>query len=693
MNLITEYPVWFIPVCIIAGIFYSALLYYRNSKNNFKKTVTIILSVLRAITTSLIVFLLLSPVFRVKSFVNEKPIIIFAQDNSNSILLNKDSVFYKTIYKNKVNELLDELSSDFEIKRFDFSERVNENNSFNFNGKQTDISSIFYETENRFINRNVGAIILSSDGIYNSGSNPLYLKSQINAPIFCIAMGDTSIRKDIFIQKVNYNKITYLGNKFPLEITVNANKCDGNNVKLSVFHNNKEAFSQNITIKGEQYSVNIPVTLDANESGLQRYTIRVSPIDNEVTEVNNIKEIFIEVLDSRRKILILYDAPHPDISAIKQTLERNKNYQVETYDIEAFTKNVNEFNLLIFHSLPSNNLNFNRIFSEIKKNNIPVLYIVGSQTNINQFNQLQTGINIISKGNSLNECYPSFSDDFSFFTINEFNKKIASTLPPMHCLYGNYQISPSIETLIYQKIGNVISNFPLIAYSQNIETRNAFILGEGIWRWRMINFSQKDNTDFFDELIIKTVQFLSAKNDKSQFRVNNSYLFYENQNIEFNAELYNDNYELINYPDVDLIIKNSKGKNYDYKFSKQGNSYYLDAGLLPVDNYTYNATVLIKNKKMNFKGSFTVAPVDIEFTDLIANHQLLYNLSQKSSGELIYPKDIDKLKEILTERKDIKTVKYERIQYLEWTNIIWILIIIILFISTEWFIRKYNGGY
>lgn len=693
MNLITEYPIWLFPLCLVVGICFSALLYYKNSRNNFSKKIEILLAIIRVITVSLIVFLLLSPVFKVKTFINEKPLLIFAQDNSRSILLNRDSSFYKSTYKTKVNELLEKLSSNYLIKRLDFSDKLTEENSFSFDGKQTDISSIFYEIDNRYINRNVGAIIIASDGLYNSGNNPLYVKNQINAPVFCVAMGDTTIRKDVLIKKVNYNKITYLGNKFPVEILVNAYKCNGNNVKLSVFHNKNEVFSQNLSIKGDNFSLNIPFNLDAKEVGIQRYTIKISSVENEITDLNNLKDIFIDVIDSRKKILLLFEAPHPDISAIKQTLESNKNYQVEIYDIEQFSKNINDYNVVILHSLPSNSPASYKYISEIKKYNIPALYILGSQININQFNQLQTGINIISKGNSLNECYPYFSDEFSFFSIGEFTRKFSAMLPPLHCLYGNYQVSPSIETLIYQKIGNVVSNYPLLAYSQTIDSRYAFIAGEGIWRWRIVNYFQKDNTSIFDEIILKSIQFLSAKTDKSQFRINNNNIFFENQNVEFNAELYNDNFELINSPDIDIKITNSKGKNFDYKFAKTSNSYYLDVGILEADNYTYKAIAALKNKNLTYSGKFIVEPVDIEYTNTIANHQLLFNISEKSGGQLVYPQNVENLENIISKRDDIKTIKYEQIQYLEWTNIFWILIIIIILMGLEWFIRKYKGGY
>ena len=48
--------------------------------------------------------------------------------------------------------------------------------------------------------------------------------------------------------------------------------------------------------------------------------IRISPIANEFSKENNVKDLFIEVLDARQKILILAASPHPDLAAIKKFL-------------------------------------------------------------------------------------------------------------------------------------------------------------------------------------------------------------------------------------------------------------------------------------------------------------------------------------------------------------------------------------
>jgi len=693
LNIITEYPAWMIVFCVIAGIIYSAILYYKNKHNDFSPLLTKLMAFFRFLAIFLIAFLLLSPLLKTNTHTNEKPIIVFAQDNSQSILVNKDSSFYKNEYKQKVENLINELEKKYDVKSFNFDDKVSEQLNFNYNGKQTDIAALFDELITRYTNRNVGAVILASDGIYNKGNNPLYASDKIKSPIYTLALGDTTVRKDLLIQKVNFNHITYLGNTFPVEVIVNANKAKGLSAKLKVTHGQKEIFNKTINFSSNQYTETINITTEAKESGLQRYTISISPVNDEITLTNNRKDIFIEVLDARQKILLLAAVPHPDISAIKQTLEGNRNYDVQISLINDFTKPISDYNLVILHQLPANKFNTAKIFSDIQKANIPILYILGSQSNISQFNAHNSGLNITVKNQNFNESLPYLSSEFSYFTISDETRKMLNNFPPLNCIYGNYKLAPSAEPFLMQKIGNVASNQPLILFNQSLGSKNGIITGEGLWKWKLANYAQRNNSEAFDEIITKIVQYLSVKIEKGLFRVINNHVFNENQSVEFDAELYNDSYELINEADVNLTIINASGKKFPYQFNKTSNAYHLNAGIYPQGDYKYQAVVKLKNKTLTQNGEFTIIAMDAEFTNTIANHQLLYNLSKKSGGEMLYPSQIDKLADLLQKRDDIKVVKYTQKRFNDLVNLYWIFFIIIALLSAEWFLRKRNGGY
>ena len=163
--------------------------------------------------------------------------------------------------------------------------------------------------------------------------------------------------------------------------------------------------------------------------------------------------------------------------------------------------------------------------------------------------------------------------------------------------------------------------------------------------------------------------------------------------IEFDAEVYNESYELITDPEVTITITASDGKKYPFVFYKTSDSYYLNAGSLPVDNYTYFARVQAGDQILTDAGEFTVLALNIEKINTIADHNLLYNLAVRRGGEMIFPDQFDELSEKIKAREDIKTISYSQKRYSEVLNFPLLLILIILLLSAEWFMRKRAGGY
>lgn len=99
-SLYTDYPLWLLIFCVLAGAAYSFVLYRKEKR--FSETpqwVRISLPVLRFVAVTFIAFFLLSPLLKNISRTVEKPIIIFAQDNSESLVFGKDSSYYKNCAK------------------------------------------------------------------------------------------------------------------------------------------------------------------------------------------------------------------------------------------------------------------------------------------------------------------------------------------------------------------------------------------------------------------------------------------------------------------------------------------------------------------------------------------------------------------------------------------------------------------
>lgn len=693
MKLVTEYPFWFLLFCLATGAAFSLLLYYKDKNSEFDKPLRYWLMGLRFLSVSLISFLLLSPLLKTSIKTVEKPVVILAQDNSKSILLNKDSAFYRNQYPELFAELEKELGKSFEVRTYNFGEKLEEQSGLTFAGRQTDMSGFMEEVMTRYSGRNVGALIIASDGLYNKGSNPLYTGEKFKFPVYTIAMGDTNAQKDLLIAKVNFNRVVYLGNKFPIEIYLQAGKLKGNSATVTVTKGNQTVYTQQVNISSERFQQTLMLQLEAKEGGMQRYHIQVTELPGEITTSNNSRDVFIDVLESREKILILGAAPHPDIAAIKSALESNFNYEVSVFHVQDFIDNVAKYNLIILHQLPSADFPANVIIQKANDAGIPLLFVTGSKTNINALNALHVGVSIATDKLGSTESQAFFKKDFALFTLSEETRKLVNDFPPLNCAFGVYRTQPSANVVLTQSINGVETDRPMMLFNQELSKKTGLIAGEGIWRWKLANFAATNNHDAFNELIVKSIQYLSVRVDKNFFRIGYSHNYLENEPVTFTAEVYNQTYELINEPEVEMLITNTDNKSFPYSFSRSGNAYQLNAGTFATGDYKFTAKVKVGEKVFQQKGEFSVTAQNLESLNTLADHNLMFSLAQKHDGKMLYPATMKTLPELLKQRGDIKSISFIQKRFNDLVNLAWVLILIVVLVGTEMFLRKRAGSY
>lgn len=677
--------------CSILGCLYAWLMYGAN--RSLPKPLKATLAGLRILLVTLIAFLLFAPLVKLISYQPEKPIIVIANDNSISAATVNPAGFDKENYQKNLKKLADQLSSKYEVKTVHFSDSVKAGLDFTGNGKLTDISALFRQLNDELMNRNVGAVILASDGIFNRGGNPLYEINQIKAPVYTIALGDTIARKDVRIANVNYNNLVYLDNEFTLDMEVQAFQSKGAEVQLSVSENGKKIKELPIRIDANSFVRNIPVKLKAGRTGVQQYSLHLSPIKNEITTRNNSQTVFVEVIDARQKILLAAAAPHPDLAILRQAIEGQKHYEVTVALADELNgQELQHYSLVILHQLPDNNPANLSLLRRLQESKVPLWYILGAQSNFNAFNQLQKSVDINRGNNSLQEIFPYKAPDFTLFNLAETAFSQLGDYDPLLFPFSNLSVNGNYTAILNQRIGKINTQNPLWFFMEDNGRKSGFLVGEGIWKWKLEEAKNNQNFPLVNELISRSIQYLAAKDDKRKFKVYSSKSTYdENENIVLNATLYNDSYEAVNTPDVEAQVKNAAGKVYNYTFSRSGSTYRLDAGTLPQGNYTYMARTSLGNKTYTASGAFYVNALIAEYQQTTANHQLLQTMAQQSGGKLYAPAQLLTIAEELEKSGLVKTVSYEDRKYEELISLKWLFFLLVSLLATEWFLRKRNG--
>ncbi len=697
-NLTFQYPAWFLLLCVLLGLAYALALYFRDRALGDQPTaVRFGLGGLRWLVVTVLSALLLSPFLRSTVQEVRQPIVVFAQDASESIALDMDGG-EKEAYASALQGLRNSMEDAYTFEEYSFGEDVREGVDTAFVQRKTNLSMLLRSVYDRYSNQNLGAIILATDGIYNEGANPVYANTGLTVPIYTVALGDTTPRRDMVIKRVFNNRIAYLGDRFTIQVDLEGRNAEGNTLPLAVYKveqgGQRLLERQQIRVDRPDFFTTRELVIEADSSGVQRYRIAIGTVENEVSTDNNVKDIFVDVLDARQRILLLAAAPHPDLTALRQSLASNLNYEITVAYADDLRVNANEVDFAVLHQLPAVGYGLGPFLEQLDAANVPRLYIVGDRSNLPRLSQVQSLLAIRGDARNSNEVQARLAPGFYLFNLSEEVRNFLPAFPPLFAPFGEFEAGGQGQVLLFQRIGKIDTRYPLLVIGEENGIKTAVLGGSGLWKWRLFDYLQHENHELFDELIGKTVQYLSLKEDRRKFRIDlTRNIFDENEPVVFDAELYNESYQLINEPDVSLVITNEEGNDFSYTFNRSGQAYALNAGLLPVGNYRFQGRVVSNGEELTYEGQFSVQPIQLELYETTADHRMLRLLSEKYGGETIYPDQLASLPDLLLDKGTVKPVIYETVQTRAVINLKGIFFLLLLLLSVEWFFRRYLGAY
>lgn len=689
---------WFILVCLAVGLLYTALLYFKSfRKKNWGKTTNYTLSALRFVVVTLLCLLLIGPFIKQIKNNIEKPVVVFAIDNSSSIKAVEDSVLLDRL-KNDIRALGAAAEDKGYIADYRTFDKQGEAvlNDMRFDNSSSDINGLLKDIASDYEGSNLSSVVLFSDGIYNRGVSPTY--APYNFVINTVGLGDTIPKQDININTLYYNKIAYQGNKFPLVAEIENTGFAGETVQVKITRKGKTMASKPLKFNSNRDVSAVEFLLDAEQEGMQHYIVEVEPKTDEFTTKNNTAHAYLEIIEGKQKILMVAQSPHPDIKAVKAAIERNKNYELHSIilsideDKREAELAKEKYDLVIFHQLPEKGIN-PASYDKYLKISDTKFFIVGSQTDLSALNTLNPLVNITNISNDTDQASAIYNQDFNGFQLDASKQNVISSFIPITVPFANVELKNGAQVLLYQKIGNVKTSKPMLITGEQDGKKSAVMLAEGMWQWRLQEFANYESSEAFNALISKLTQYLSAKEDKRRFKVypvENE--FEDTEPVVFETEAYNDIYEQIYEVEVDLMISNETGEKKTFKYVTNKNNTQYRVSNLPEGLYQYTASATIKGEKLTSKGEFTVKSLQIETLNLTANHNMLKQLAEESGGTFFEVFNIDNLIDKL-ENQQAKGKIYTSEAYLPIINLKWLFFLLMLLITTEWGIRKYIGSY
>ena len=691
-RIILESAPEFLAVCIIVGIGYAALQYFKT-KHPWSKGMNTMLFSFRAILAFFLAFLLLGPIVKQISNLYEKPAFIILRDNSSSIGEATDSLTLSTL-----NEKLTETKTILEDKGYEseIHTLTDDNTSlFSYSGTTSDINGALRRIANRYEGKNVAGVILVSDGIYNAGLSPLY--ANYNFPVHTVGIGDTTVRADIALKNIAYNKIAYQGNKFPLRAEVQVKNIAASGITATLFKRGKVLEKQT-----KKFSPGQLMTFDfqplADEQGIQKYDIQIETRPEEHNTKNNRSSVFVEVVEGRKKILCVAAAPHPDIKALREVITKNSNYEFilhipDVSQQQASAMIPENIDLVIFHQSPDLRGKTTAIFQNFMKSKSSILLILGHQTDLRLLARHNLPLQFETPPREYDEVTPVVNPALTNFSISAEASSAFSSFPPVSVHFGKMQVRTGVSPVLFQKVGSITTEKPLLVLTAEDTKKIGLMLGEGLWRWRLNEFDRTENTLSFDEIFGKLIQFLSTTEDKRKFR---SYPvrqeFSDTEPVVFESQVYNDIFEPVygNSVEIDITHENGQRTNYSHVISP-GNTRYQIGGLKE-GVYRYRSRTVLNGKTEEVRGEFAVVERQSELQNLTADFELLRKLSENTGGNFYTAAQMEGLQANLLKTEATSIIHTEE-TYDSLINLKWVFWILLVLITTEWGLRKYHGSY
>lgn len=668
-------------IVILAGIVALSLAlfqYIYKAKN--RSRIYRFLAFLRFLTLFSVLLLLINPKYNKVTYYNEKPNLIVALDNSESVSYlgqaEKANTFLETLKSNV------SLNEQFNLEFYTFGKDLNTSDSITFKEKQSNIAKVFKKLSE--VNYNsISPTILITDGNQTYGNDYQFMGKQYKQPIFPVILGDTTKFSDLKIEQLNVNKYAYLKNKFPVEIIVVYNGKASISAQLNITSVNSIVHSQTLNFNSAKTSQVIQIVLPADRIGVNSYKAELDPLENEKNTINNMKNFAVEVIDQKTNVAIVSDIMHPDLGTLKKSIESNEQRSASIfYPIEYLDKS-NDFQLVILYQ-PNNK--FKTVFQEIERLNQNTFVITGTKTDWQFLNTLQN--NFDQEVTRQEEDFqPFLNQNYSEFIIDDLN---FDDFPPLQTEFGKTTFNIPINTILYKTINGIQLDEPLLATYEINNRREAILNGEGIWRWRAQSFLDESSFNTFDNFIGKLVQYLSTNQIKSRLNLSYESFYNGNDEVKFTAQFFNKNYEFDPNGSLSITLVNKETNDSStYPFILKNTNYEVDlSGLEPGE---YNFTVLVVNENISKSGVLQILDYNVEQQFLNADVTKLQQLATNSYGKSYFIDDINEIATDLINDGRFATIQKSNknvVPLIDWK---FLLGIIILSLALEWFIRKYNG--
>ncbi len=705
-------PWWLLPAALFVIGF--AWWLYRKTTPHLPAGLRLLLGSLRTVVLLTLIALLMGPVWHQQTTKTVPPVVALLLDTSQSMgLKHEQGPDLATTHRKLFARLL-ELSPGGTVQAFTFDRDLkplpHTLDSLSFNGTRTNIAGALEALRERTKNEPLRAVILVSDGRYNTGRNPVHIAEQYPVPIFTVVAGDTSAHRDVRIYQVVTNEIVYAGTRVPIQVHLAQQGYSSQPVHLRLRTTRGKLLTDTTLIlqpPGQETSARLYV--EPETPGLLSLELSVSRLPEEITYRNNRTTLVFRVLERKKRLLLVAGAPDPTLASMRQLLsqDRDVTLTVRTQkDATSFYEgplpdSLTAFDAIFLIGYPgakASTQDIQRIRDAAEKGT-PLAFFM-SYTVAPRRLQLLTSVLPVS----FQRARTSFAEVFATPTewgrthtllrMSRVSPSIWVQLPPLHYNESGFVARPGAQTVLQIRMRETTLPDPLLAIWKEGTRRTLAFLGAGSWKWHNPPPDLAEARILWGQLVENAVRWLTAAETNKPVRVVPvSRTFDEQETIRFVGQVYDESLQPVSDATIKIEIRDAEGHVFPHIMHPLGNGQYeLTTGPLPAGTYTYQAVASQQTRELgNDTGTFSVGRLSLEFRQPQADTLLLHQIALFSGGQRFYANAIDDIPRALAALPQFKP----ETRMVEARARLWespyVLLLLVFLLTLEWFLRKRYG--
>lgn len=638
-----------------------------------------LLATLRFIAVLGLLLLLVNPKIEQSELVREPHRLLLLYDNSSSLQDSLSRMGMEAVRATFGDDPA--LRDRFQMESYAFGTRVSRTDSLDFSASGTDIDRALHTLERAHPGGNA-LIVLATDGNENTG-RPYADDATLSLPVFPVALGDTTRYRDLRVDRINCNRYAFLGNQYPVEVLYTYSGEQAAEGELRLFDNGQEVYRQVVALQAGGSSGRVELMLRARAIGLRRLRATLTPLAGERNTANNSKQTGLEVVDERMRIGLVSRKTHPDIGALKRSIESNQQREFRQLSPEDAAAGAYEANLFILYEPDAS---YRALYQALEGSRVPIFTIAGPQANWGFLNQVQRSFQFSEPGPP-EELLPELNAAFDYFDVASWQ---VTGYPPLDGQLGSVQLFQDHQTLLGQRIRGISLGEPLLVLIRG-ERREGLLLGQGIWKWRMQEYREAGNYEHFDALWSKIWLFLSGDGGSGRLTLDYQPIYEGRTEAQLRARFFDESY--VFDPEARLLLQVTDSIGTELlavPMSLRPGYFETDLADLPAG--TYHFTVTEEGTGFSRSGQLSLQGFDLEAQQPGTDAAKLRRLASATGGTLYFPQNLQELKDSLLLSDRYRPIQKNRRNVVSLIDYRWLLGLIVLALSAEWFIRKYQGA-